>query len=47
MLDISFYKNYPDLLGLSDKKLIHHWNKYGEKENRIGSLVDFYDKYSN
>ena len=47
MFDINFYKNYPDLVELDDKKLIRHWNKYGEKEGRVGSLVEFYDIYPN
>lgn len=46
MLDFFFYKKaYPELENMSEIELFDHWNKFGSKEGRLPSLIDFQNKY--
>ena len=47
MLDINFYKNYPDLSHLCNNELKFHWEQKGKLENRFSNLNDFYHVYPN
>ena len=51
-LNILIYKLVNnDLINLSDKELIHHYNMYGKYENRICNIINFdinyYREYNN
>jgi GT2 family glycosyltransferase len=48
LLDINFYRNsYNDLKSLSDKEIVTHWKKFGDKENRYPNFEVFNQAWRN